>query len=57
MRNQAQGQEPGEVAFKWKGWKWTLTMFALSVGHAVLWSVVYNTVYIIFLHLGLIKKN
>lgn len=45
-----------EAPFKWKGWRWALISFAMSIGHAVLWAVVWNGVYMAFLAFGLIKK-
>ena len=47
---------PPEAAFVWKGWKWTFTMLAISVGHAVLWAIVWQFVYMGFVAIGLVKR-
>lgn len=45
-----------EAPFKWKGWKWAFTGFALSVGHAILWAVVWTLVTAAFQHWGWLKR-
>lgn len=45
-----------EPIFKWKGWKWAITMSLISVGHAVLWAIVWNLVTMAFYHLGWLKR-
>lgn len=57
MRAGVQEEEiPEESPFKWKGWKWALTGFALSVGHAILWAVVWTLVTAAFQHWGWLKR-
>jgi hypothetical protein len=45
-----------EPYFKWKGWKWTFTGIALSIGHAALWAVVWTLVTVAFQHFGILKR-